>query len=41
MNIQLPEGYDPEYSVAGLDNVKVDGDKLTYAASGAKSENIH
>lgn len=36
VNIQLPEGYDPEYSVAGLDNVKVDGDKLTYAASGAK-----
>ncbi len=36
VNIQLPKGYDPEYSVAGLDNVKVDGDKLTYAASGAK-----
>lgn len=36
VNIELPKGYDPEYSVAGLDNVKVDGDKLTYAASGAK-----
>lgn len=36
VNIELPKGYDPEYSVAGLDNVKVDGDKLTYASSGAK-----
>ena len=36
VNIELPKGYDPEYSVAGLYNVKVDGDKLTYASSGAK-----
>lgn len=32
INVQLPEGFDPEYSVAGLD-VSVEGDELTFKAA--------
>ena len=32
INVQLPEGFDPEYSVAGLD-VSVEGNELTFKAA--------
>ena len=32
INVQLPDGFDPEYSVAGLD-VSVEGDELTFKAA--------
>lgn len=32
INVQLPEGFDPEYSVDGLD-VSVEGDELTFKAA--------